>query len=202
MNRRAFLRPSGLVAFGSSVPCLSSFASASSGPELFRWSTNDLVFPFEVKDRRLRQKRLVQAGAAPGVNTSSGVEVALQCAALVDRWIETRLATGAAPATINRSTQVFGQAFKLAVEHGQLSSAPKLRHLPERNARTGFFAAWEVRTVMENVPAYLHDFALFGFLCGWRSGEIKSLVWEDVDGDCIRLRGENSKNGESRVIVL
>ena len=55
---------------------------------------------------------------------------------------------------------------------------------------------------MENLPAYVQDFALFGFLCGWRSGEIKSLVWEDVDGDCIRLRGENSKNGESRVIVL
>jgi integrase len=123
-------------------------------------------------------------------------------AALVDRWIETRLATGAAPATINRSTQVFGQAFKLAVERGQLSSAPKLRHLPERNARTGFFAEREFRTVMENLPAYLQDFALFGFLCGWRSGEIKSLVWEDVDGDCIRLRGENSKNGEGRVIVL
>ena len=55
---------------------------------------------------------------------------------------------------------------------------------------------------MENFPAYLQDFALFGFLCGWRSGEIKSLAWEDVDGDCIRLRGENSKNGEGRVIVL
>jgi hypothetical protein len=74
-------------------------------------------------------------------------------AALVDRWIETRLATGGAPGTINRSTQVFGQAFKLAVERGQLSSAPKLRHLPERNARTGFFAEREFRTVMENLPA-------------------------------------------------
>ena len=79
MNRRAFLRSSGLVAFGASVPCLSSFASASSSPEPFRWSTNDLVFSFEVKDGRLRQKCLVPAGAAPGANTSSGVEVALQC---------------------------------------------------------------------------------------------------------------------------
>lgn len=122
--------------------------------------------------------------------------------ALVDRYIETRLATGAAHASINRSTQVFGQSFKLAVERGQLNSAPKLRHLPEHNARTGFFAEREFRAVMENLPVYLQDFALFGFLCGWRSGEIKSLVWADVDGDCIRLRGENSKNGEGRVIVL
>ena len=56
MNRRAFLRSSGLVAFGASVPCLSSFASASSSQEPFRWSTDDLVFSFEVKDGRLRQK--------------------------------------------------------------------------------------------------------------------------------------------------
>ena len=79
MNRRAFLRSSGLVAFGASVPCFSSFASASSSQELFRWSTNDLVFSFEVKDGRLRQKRLLPAGAASGANTSCGVEVALQC---------------------------------------------------------------------------------------------------------------------------
>jgi integrase len=124
-------------------------------------------------------------------------------AAQVDRYIEIRLADGARPASINRSTQVFGQAFKLAVERGQLNSAPKLRHLSEAgNARQGFFAEREIRAVIENLPAYLKDFALFGFLVGWRKGEIASLAWADVDGDCIRLRPENSKNGEGRVIVL
>jgi hypothetical protein len=42
--------------------------------EPFRWSTNDLVFSFDVRDGRLRQKCLLPAGAAPGANTSSGVE--------------------------------------------------------------------------------------------------------------------------------
>ncbi len=56
--------------------------------------------------------------------------------------------------------------------------------------------------MIENLPDYLKDFVLFGFLVGWRKGEIASLAWEDVDGDCVRLRGENSKNGEGRVIVL
>jgi hypothetical protein len=79
MNRRAFLRSSGLVAFGASVPWLSGFASASSNQGPFRWRTNDLMFSFDVKGGRLRQKCLVPAGAAPGANTSSGVEVALQC---------------------------------------------------------------------------------------------------------------------------
>lgn len=122
---------------------------------------------------------------------------------LVDRYIEERLAKGARPATINRTTQVLSQSFKLAVDRRQLSNVVKVRRLSEAgNARQGFFAEREIRAVMENLPPYLADFTLFGFLTGWRSGEIKSLTWADVDGDCIRLRAEHSKNGEGRVIVL
>jgi integrase len=121
----------------------------------------------------------------------------------VDCYIEKRLADGARPASINRATQVFGQSFNLAVKRKLLNSAPKFRHLSESgNARQGFFAERELRTVVGNLPAYLQDFTLFGFLVGWRKGEIASLAWADVDGDCIRLRPENSKNGDGRVIVL
>ena len=124
-------------------------------------------------------------------------------AAKIDAYIEDRLASGARPATINRSTQLLGQAFKLAVERKELTSAPKPRHLSEKdNARQGFFAEREFRAVMQNLPDYLQDFALFAYLVGWRKGEIASLAWADVDGDCIRLRAENSKNGEGRLIVL
>lgn len=119
-------------------------------------------------------------------------------------YIEGRLADGARPASINRSTQVFGQAFKRAIKHDRLlSQKPEIRHLSESgNARQGFFEERELRTVMENLPDYLKDFTLFGFLVGWRKSEIASLAWADVDGDCIRLRAENSKNREGRVIVL
>jgi len=172
-------------------------------PQQQRITVNELLDNLE-SDYRLREIASPQfKSQLAHIRNHFGDARAIEItAAQVDRYIETRLATGAAPATINRSTQIFGQAFELAVERGQLSIAPKLRHLPERNARAGFFAEREFRSVMENLPTYLQDFALFGFLTGWRSGEIKSLVWEDVDGDCIRLRGENSKNGEGRVIVL
>jgi integrase len=123
-------------------------------------------------------------------------------AALVDRYIETRLAEGARPASINRSTQVFGQSYKLAVEHGLLSSAPRMRHLPERNARQGFFSGMEFRSVLSNLPEYLRDFTEFAYLTGWRSGEVKSLSWSDVDGDTIKLRAENSKNRTARSVPL
>lgn len=124
-------------------------------------------------------------------------------AELVDKFIAERLEEGYRPATINRNTQILTQAFTLAVARKRLSSPPMIRHLPESdNARQGFFGVVEFRSVVDGLPDYLQDFARFGYLTGWRKGEIASLRWEDVDGDMIRLRAENSKNGEGRSITL
>jgi integrase len=115
-----------------------------------------------------------------------------------DRYIKERLAGGAAKASINRVTQLLKQAYKLAS-----LPAPRIRRLPEKgNERQGFFSESEIRKVIKNLPAHLRDFTLFGWLTGMRKGEIASLAWEDVDGDCIRLRAENAKNGEARLIPL
>jgi integrase len=70
------------------------------------------------------------------------------------------------------------------------------------NVRQGFFSDSEFRKVLANLPAHLQDFALFGYLVGWRKGEIKSLLWDEVEADVIRLRAENSKNGESRIVTF
>ena len=116
----------------------------------------------------------------------------------VDCYIESRLETGSAKASINRVTQLLSQAYKLAG-----LPAPRIRKLSEKgNERQGFFAESEIRRVIDNLPADLQDFTLFGWLTGMRKGEIASLAWEDVDGDVIRLRAENAKNGEARMIPL
>ena len=108
-----------------------------------------------------------------------------------------------APATVNRSTQLLAQAYKLAIRRGRLVTAPSIRHLSEAgNARQGFFTETEFRTLLEHLPDYLKDFALFAYLTGWRKGETASLRWEDVDGDVIRLRSENSKNRQCRTVPL
>jgi integrase len=81
--------------------------------------------------------------------------------------------------------------------------APRIRKLSEKgNVRQGFFSESEIRKVIQNLAADLQDFALFGWLTGMRKSEIASLAWEDVDGDVIRLRAENAKNGEARMIPL
>jgi integrase len=54
------------------------------------------------------------------------------------------------------------------------------------------------------LPDYLKDFARFGYLSGWRKGEIAGLEWRDVDryAQAIRLRLEISKPHAGRVLVL
>jgi integrase len=121
----------------------------------------------------------------------------------VDRYIERRLEDGSAPATINRVTQLLGQAFNLALKQKRLGSAPFIRHLSEAgNVRQGFFAGTDFENVVSNLPEYLKDVARFAYLTGMRKGEIASLRWDDVDGDTIRLRAENAKNGEGRSVPI
>jgi integrase len=121
----------------------------------------------------------------------------------VDRYIVGRQASGSAAATINRSTQLLAQAFRLAVERRQLSTAPQIRHLSEKgNARQGFFSDAEFHVLIQYLPPYLRDFVQFGYSTGWRKSEIASLRWSDVEDDVIRLRAENSKNGEARTVSL
>lgn len=95
---------------------------------------------------------------------------------------------GMAPSSINRGTQLLAQAFKLSIERRRLNAAPIVRHLPEHNARQGFFEDADFKKVVDALPGYLQDFARFGHLVGWRKSEIASLLWSDVDNDVIRLR--------------
>lgn len=114
----------------------------------------------------------------------------------VDDYIQKRLGAGYAKASINRSTQLLHQAFLFAG-----LPAPRIRHLSEKgNERRGFFTDYDVRRVSSNLASELADFVLFAWLTGMRKSEIASLRWEDVDGDELVLRGENSKNGDDRII--
>ena len=79
----------------------------------------------------------------------------------------------------------------------------QIRRLSEKgNARRGFFTNAAFRLLRQRLPEHLRDFCEFGYLTGWRKGEIASLHWEDVDGDLVLLRGENAKNGHPRSVTL
>lgn len=173
-------------------------------PQAKRLTIHDLVEALRA-DFQLRRK-------ASGQNLShlrrldadfGGVRATELTAEQIDNYVTQRLSDGAANATVNRVTQLLGQAYGLAVKRGHLSRTPTIRHLSERgNERQGFFSEQEFRSVLAHLPADLKDFVTFGYVTGMRKSEIKSLVWSDIDGDVIRLRGENAKNGESRIVPL
>jgi hypothetical protein len=122
----------------------------------------------------------------------------------IDAYIRGRVAAGARPATINRETQLLGQAVRPFLARLGLP-APTIRRQSEAgNVRQGFFERDVFEAVVAALPEDLRDVARFGHVTGWRKGEIASLRWADVDrdGGMIRLRPEASKNGRGRVLVL
>jgi integrase len=183
------------------------------GPEQKRIKVQDLLGSLKV-DYKLR-------GKASGARLDSNLKPleehfghfrALELTSMdVDKFIEHAQQYGrrkkpgkpAKPASINRSLQLLRQSYKLAIRAGSLTSAPYIRNLPgeKDNARSGFFSDAEVRRVMANLPSHIADFVLFGYLVGWRKAEIASLLWDSTEGDIVRLRGQDSKNRESRYVT-
>ncbi len=122
----------------------------------------------------------------------------------IERYKAARLADSAAPATVNRELAALKRAFRLAVQQKRLSTAPTVTLLAEHNVRQGFAEPADIVAVVSRLPRYLQNFTRFGYLCGWRKGELTRLEWSDVDRVARRavLRREHSKNEEPRVLAL
>jgi integrase len=103
-----------------------------------------------------------------------------------------------APTAPNHGLQILASAFKLA----QLSF-PTVSKLSEKDCvRSGFFSEAEFRLVYQHLPKDLKDFALFGYLTGWRKGAISQLTWNDVHEGNVYLRGVLSKNGSPYFVPI
>ena len=121
----------------------------------------------------------------------------------IGTYIENLREEGYSNATVNRRTQLLGQAFKLAIRNKQMSQQPFIPRLSEiGNERQGFFETADFEAVVAKLPEYLRDFCRFGFVTGWRKGSIESLRWSDVGEDVIYLRAENSKTRKAETIPL
>lgn len=90
------------------------------------------------------------------------------------------------------------------MEQKRLSYAPTIKLLAEHNVREGFAEPREIATVVAHLPRYLRTFTHFGYLCGWRKGELKTLEWSHVDplNRRITLRRQHSKTEEPRMLAL
>jgi integrase len=147
----------------------------------------------------------------------------------IKQYIEQKLTAGAAPATVNRQLEALRRAFTVALQDGALASRPHIPRLRENNVRTGFFEraqfdalcrrlpkATKKRPVTDAVVAAdpLVQVATFGWITGWRLGEIVGrptkdgiaggLRWKNVDfaNGVVRLDPGTTKNGDGREFAM
>ena len=92
----------------------------------------------------------------------------------------------------------------LAFNAGKLSRKPRFQMLDENNVRQGFLEHGDFLKLLGKLPDHLKPIVEFLYLSGWRKGEAQKLEWRDVDvhGQTVRLRIENSKNKEARILPL
>jgi integrase len=119
---------------------------------------------------------------------------------LVQRYVEQRLATGDANATINREIALLKRSFNIV--HQPLPPLPaKLR---EDNIRKGFVEYEQYRALLKALPEELRGVLTFGFYTGCRRGEIIGLKWHQVDliAGIARLEPGETKNRDGRLIPI
>ena len=123
---------------------------------------------------------------------------------VVSHYMAARQRAGRKPSTINREIAVLRVAFRLGYQHDLVERIPAIKRLPELGVRNEFFTRAEVDALTPYLPEYLRDVVLFGFLTGWRKGEITGLRWSNVNRAeaVIRLEPEQNKSRDVRVLTL
>lgn len=112
---------------------------------------------------------------------------------------------GLSNSTINRSTQLLAQAFRIAAKAdppkvSRELSIPKLDE--SGNIRRGKFTPQEAELVAASLPRYMADVARFGYEVGARAGEILKLKWSYLVEGGIRVPATDTKNRNPRIVAI
>jgi len=124
----------------------------------------------------------------------------------VHKYTEMRLGEGAAHGTVNRELAALKRMLNIGATRtpALVNRVPYIQMLKEAPPRQGFFEHAEFLTLIKVLPEYLKGFTTFAYKTGWRSAEIKSLTWSQVDLDqgIVRLEPGSTKNDEGRTVYL
>jgi integrase len=152
------------------------------GPDIERTRFQDLKTiiqdDYRVNDRRSQG---TVEGSLKALETTFGDDYARDIT--LDRlnaYVARRLEKGRKPATILNELAVLRRAFRLAERAGR-AICPPFPQLRVQNARQGFFEEAAFRRVLDHLPESVKPLAEFGYLTGWRLGEILALEWRQVD---------------------
>jgi len=123
--------------------------------------------------------------------------------ARANKYIHSRQADGAKPASIKYELAMLKRGFMLGIRAGLIASRPYLPSLEVRNVRTGFFESEDFQAVLGYLPADIKPVAFFSYCTGWRiRSEVLPLQWSQVDfkAGIVRLDVGSTKNDEGRTL--
>lgn len=143
------------------------------------------------------------------IRRATGKEIIVDGKTIVERILQPP-----SNGTINFELAILRRAFNVQVEARKLSRdhVPMMPMLEKSQPRQGFLDPAEFERLCAELPEHLRDAVRFLYLSGWRKNEMATLEWRDcqlerdergaITGGKIRLRAENSKNKEARVLPL
>lgn len=82
----------------------------------------------------------------------------------IDQFIKYRLGQGVTRTTVNRGTQLLGQALRLAQRKKLITNIPYIQRFKENNARQEYFEQEEFEEIVSYLPEDLKNFVRFALV--------------------------------------
>jgi integrase len=123
----------------------------------------------------------------------------------VEAYQDHRLKQGMARATVNREVRYLLHGYRLLVDAGEISYAPRVKLLEGENVREGFLHVADFEAAAAEIQNDdTRDAIRFCYYAAWRSGEVKKLEWSKFDHNdfVFRLPRKSTKNKRPRTLVL
>lgn len=169
---------------------------------------SDVIADYELKDRHSvdsMARHLIHKYLLPHFGKARAANIKLPG---ITAYVRSRKEAGRAVASINRELGLLRRAFTLGAANGKVSAAnvPAFKGLfqKEKNARQGFWEHDEYETFRDALSLDERPIFIFGYWTGCRFGEIAQIEWcqVDLEGKAVRLRADQTKPGEPRIIPL
>jgi integrase len=94
--------------------------------------------------------------------------------------------------------------FNLSIQAGRLYTKPYIPHLDANNVREEFFEEDAFRAMLHELDEPIQPVAVFAYYLGWRSREITTLTWSQIDfkEKTVTLPVGTTKNKHGRLVVF
>jgi integrase len=122
---------------------------------------------------------------------------------LIEKYKAKRLET-VSPASVNRELACLKHMYTKAIEWGHLKENPakSVRLLKEAPGRLRYLNPDEAEKLIQACSDHLRPIVVTALNTGMRKSEILNLRWRDIDLKNRKLKVENAKNNESRIIPI